>query len=782
MDARTRGAAVRGAVFSGMLGSVLLAGGAQAQLLERPALRGDTREQAAPAPATLPAAANTWQPLGPDGGNVIALMHVPLQPHLLWAIVRNQNVLHGYNRGLRRSTDAGLTWEDVPTPLMSHLRALAIHFDDVYVLNGSGQIQRRLGATGGWEIVQPPQEFIFRDAVFMGPKRGPHMVVAFEPDEYGQPGGLALSWNQGGSWQNITPPGAAGLHPTAMSDSGFAIAYEGDDGSRRLWLRDAQGEWSRVDAGLPAGRITLLEMYGVTLFASIEGVGVFSNDVSGEYEWKRADNGFATLGPVHALWPTRGHVYGLFAGTDHGLHLTRWHGLDWALGLDGTRGQSVRAIYGTIPFEQSVTLGAYPAGILISTDEGETFQALSQGLYDRPTLSVAGNPANPRELLTVVDDEGTTRLMRSRDLGGTWDMLTGVPRHAQQVSYSPDASVYLVARPSRGSGGATVYRQRPDGRWIEGVLPGALAEGPMVMRLVFSQHAAGRVWAVGADGHGDQRRASLWRSDDAGTRWVQVWVADDAHTAMELMPVHGSGDQDLLMVVRRTGFLTTLTRSTDGGATWFDFNEGLEGNANRTATCMFAQDPDTAYAKIGNGPGSLFRRSLAEPGASWNQVIAGPFFFQRLICDDANPGTFYASSSTDMTAWVSRLTLGDTWWGQLDQHEILAPSRIDDLVRTPAGLFMASERGVMRLAAPAQAPAPAAATISSVDGRMQRIVQVHWTAGGEWVDVYRDGEMVASMRNSGQFSERLLRTGQAPEYRICNAFSEGCSEPVTLAP
>lgn len=731
------------------------------------------------------AQANTWQPLGPEGANVIAVVDVPFQPNLLWAIVHNRKDLHGYRSGLRRSTDAGLTWADEPMPGASHLRALSLHIGDLFVLGSSGQIQRRFSDTGSWEIVQPPQEFVFRTAVFMGPKRiNETLVVAYEPDEYGQPGGLAMTRNQGATWQNITPPGAAGMQPIAMSDNGFSIAYEGNDGTRRVWVRDAQGVWIRADHGLPAGRITLLEGDGGLLFAAIEGVGVFSNRVWEEYEWKRADNGFATPGPVHVLARTRGQFWGLFAGTDRGLHLTRWYGLNWTLGVDGTRGQSIRAINATFPFEERVTLGAYPAGILISTDEGASFEALSQGLYDRPTLSVAGNPANPRELLTVVDDEGTTRLMRSRDIGENWDMLTGVPRHAQQVLYSPDASVYLVARPSRrGAGGATVYRQQPNGRWIEGVLPGAQAEGATVTRLVFSQHAAGRVWAVGADGHGDQRRASLWRSDDAGISWVQVWLADDAHTAMELMPVHGSGDQGLLMVVRRSGFLTTLTRSTDGGATWFDFNEGLEGNATRTATCVFAHDPGTAYAQVGNSfdNGSIYQRNLAAPGAAWTPVVTAPSFFQRFICDDANPGTFYASWTTDMGAGIRKVTLGGQWEA-LGEHQILPPSRIDEMVRTPAGLFIASERGVLRLAQPAQAPAPANATVGALSGRAQRIVQLHWNAGGEWVDVYRDGERVASMRNTGHFSERLLRTGQSPEYQVCNAFSEGCSEPVTLAP
>lgn len=784
MHAWTRGAAARGVVSLGVAGSLLWAGSAQAQLMDRSALRGETRERAAVLPpAVLPAEANTWQPLGPEGANVIDVVDDPQDPARYWALVHNHNDLYGYRSGVRTSTDAGLTWADVPMNV-GRARALSLQSGDIFVLGKSGQIQRRHSDTGIWEIVQPLQQFIFRDAVLMGPKRGPYMVVAYEPDEYGQPGGLALTWNGGDSWEVITPPDTAVLQPTALGIEGNfrAVAYQGDGDTRRLWAHRGTDDWFRVDEGLPPGRVTQLMWRSSLLFAYVEGVGLFSNDVTWDYEWKRADDGFAARGPVHAMMETWGQVFGLFVGTDTGLHLTRWQGQDWSFGIEGTRGQSIRAINGGYPNAQRITLGTYPAGILISTDAGESFEALSQGLYDRPTLSVAGNPTNPRELLTVVDDEGTTRLMRSRDIGETWDVLTGVPRHAQLVAYSPDGHVYLAARPSRGQGGATVYRQQADGRWAEGVLPGALAEGATVMRLVFSQHAAGRVWTVGADGTGDQRRASLWRSDNAGASWVQVWVADDAHTAMELMPEPGSNDQGLLMAVRRSGFLTTLTRSTDGGATWFDFNEGLEGNATRTATCVFAQDPDTAYAKIGNGPGSLFQRSLAEPGASWNRVVAGPFFFQRFICDDTNPGTFYASLSTDMGASTWQITLGDSWWEALGEHQILPPSRIDDMVLTPAGLFMASERGVLRLAQPAQAAAPADIAVSSVDGRMQRFATLQWNGGGQWVDVYRDGEVVASIRNTGQFNERLLRTGQAPQYHVCNAFSEGCSAPVTLAP
>lgn len=110
------------------------------------------------------------------------------------------------------------------------------------------------------------------------------------------------------------------------------------------------------------------------------------------------------------------------------------------------------------------------------------------------------------------------------------------------------------------------------------------------------------------------------------------------------------------------------------------------------------------------------------------------------------------------------------------------PTTAGALAFNASGAYLASNRGLYRNLIVLDQSLPQITAANAGNARMQRNVTLAWDFGGEWVDVLRNGEVVASILNTGGFSERVLRTGGSLEYQVCNRFGEGCSEPVTLAP
>lgn len=62
-------------------------------------------------------------------------------------------------------------------------------------------------------------------------------------------------------------------------------------------------------------------------------------------------------------------------------------------------------------------------------------------------------------------------------------------------------------------------------------------------------------------------------------------------------------------------------------------------------------------------------------------------------------------------------------------------------------------------------------------------VDLAWTAPGvEEVDIHRNGEPVATVPNSGAYTDPLGRAqkGQTFEYQVCAAGADSCSKLVTV--
>ncbi len=264
-------------------------------------------------------------------------------------------------------------------------------------------------------------------------------------------------------------------------------------------------------------------------------------------------------------------VGGLYRSDDGGQ---QWRMLHGALPA-GLQSTEVRGLVVDPRDDKKIIIatGSYWAskgGISVSDDGGQTFKKVLTARYEcngdnrAAGFILARDPKNPDIVMTASLDDG---VFKSSDNGQTW----------------------------QESGG----------------------KGLMPRDLKFDRTNSNRLWLCGAGGQRGKEKvpAGFYRSDDAGATWnklVDVSPNEIVQDPKAGGTIYGIFDGNL------------LRRSTDGGATWEDWSQGLKldtakkpGSISGTGYNALAVGPD--FILTGTTSNAQFYK-LPAGGASWEHV------------------------------------------------------------------------------------------------------------------------------------------------------------------
>jgi photosystem II stability/assembly factor-like uncharacterized protein len=328
-----------------------------------------------------------WVPIGPDGGNVMALAIAPSQPTTLMSVLySNDTVLPVY-----RTTDAGVAWQRVGG--VSRIAAVVIDpFDPmtVYSLDGGVSLLRSTDGGASWEY----------GAV-------PFSASAIGCDPF-VPGRVYVA---GAYYDSMATPAFAVSTDHGVSWAGGPVEY--DTGA--IYVLDV----SAVDSGV----IFLGGEYG-QFFVSTD---------AGE-TWESRSNGFSHDDIILALSASHGDsgvvcagsVYGMFRTTDAGRNWVPVSGPRFVMSIDFSPAEA----------NKGYAYGYDTANVCFSTiDAGVTWQPMAPVI---PSARFGGLIADPGL------GDGTwcptaAGVMRSTDRGGHWNSVNaGI--------YSADISTISVPR------------------------------------------------------------------------------------------------------------------------------------------------------------------------------------------------------------------------------------------------------------------------------------------------------------------------------------------------
>lgn len=165
--------------------------------------------------------------------------------------------------------------------------------------------------------------------------------------------------------------------------------------------------------------------------------------------------------------------------------------------------------------------------------------------------------------------------------------------------------------------------------------------------------AYGPLWSKGGE-------RGVYKSTDGGITWTRTLHVSD-HTGIAEIQIDPSNPDILYASAHQRrrqewtyiggGPESGLYKSTDGGLTWREINEGLPKNEmGRIGLAVSPANPNYVYAIVeGRGDKGGFFQSTNK-GESWNKMsdyVTSGNYYQEIVCDLSNPLKVFS-----MTTWL----------------------------------------------------------------------------------------------------------------------------------
>ena len=591
---------------------------------------------------TADAGVDRWAPIGPDGGEILALAADPDAPGVLYAATQAG--------GVWKSLDGGMSWTATPENqelARSFILSLSVSAGRVYASNFYGTYVLADGAAT-WRQSEPYTPDILK--------------FAFDPAEPAKlwgagNGGVLLSEDGGGHWSpklNLEDSfQAVAIAPTvpptvyAAGTDGVFASRDGGTSWRQLSHPDFEGTFDiAVD---PADAETLYLSSG----------GDFSKTADGGEHWSFSSG----VTPSNLLVLSGGSLLGagfdsqgpsLWRSEDRGdtwetLPLPRWNFFGLAADPAAPAG---------------AWLGRQGGGLLRTSDGGRTWTPIrTRGLGASFIQAFAFDPFRPRTLYASTTELSpefipVTRFQRSVDAGASWTktptllnvrvlaadprrpgtLYAGTPQgvsisrdrgaHWQRVLHDPKGIETVAVDPERPgtilAGGYRLWRSQDAGRTWE-LLPNPLATQSLSSgrRFLFSPWHPGALFLVDFHRDGVSVQGSVWRSTDRGSTWEPTGVVEPI--ALAFAP----STPGLLYVVDAFG---ALRKSHDGGTTWELVASGVAEGSYLSDLLVDPLDPAVLYVgTVGRG---VWRSR--DQGVTWQPYSTG-LVSPTVFCLQADP-------------------------------------------------------------------------------------------------------------------------------------------------
>lgn len=599
----------------------------------------------------------SWASIGPDGGNVQALAVSPALPG--WILAGLQQ---GYgifkssdrgkswgaatdslgrivfdlavdaqgkafyaatSRGLLKSTDGGARWPaldagtEAYTLVATHPRKTAI----VFTVQG-GVLSRSTDGGVTRHVVEGPEGV---ETVAFAPAGRRTAVYA------GAGNGFWRSTDDGRTWTDESPPFSSPPHVTAVAVDPVdpQVLYIGLRHEKRVLFKSLDGgaTWRLSQRGLPAagGALPAVSELAVdrtnpSIVYAVAGGELFRS-VNGGRDWSRPIPQLPG-GSVQALETTG---YGVLAGTPAGVLLSTDRGITWQSRINGLAATSIDGM--AIDSQEPARLYVKVLSEIFKTsNRGRPWLRLS-GLAIPPAsnLLFAIDPADPNIVYAGMGNQ----LFKSTNGGRRWNAFESFSYCVTltRIAFDPrePSHLFLAAQlvpPCLDPYICTFFRSLDAGETWHCI-------GDPIRRrsLLGVDPLTSAVYAETAIG--------LVRSTDDGETWTHLGETLWSATSFTVSPlVEGT-----LWAVQGHAVL----RSRDGGQTWQPFSTGLPSGEPVVALAPDPADPVTLYAATRQS--GVFKSTDA--GETWSPAGLWPpgvLFRGGLLMDPGEPEIVYAGT------------------------------------------------------------------------------------------------------------------------------------------
>jgi photosystem II stability/assembly factor-like uncharacterized protein len=583
-----------------------------------------------------------WRSLGPFGGAVSVVRIDPNAPDSLFAATANASLF--------RSENGGESWTPLPFPgeFAATLHAAAIDPEDAntYLIALSSDSPRYRGIfrsrDAGLTWQQLPDlrdEQVWSLASWQA---DPHFLAA------GTETGIFLSTDGGESWQRISPPGAWRFGPVvsiAFDPENRQVIYAGTP--HLPWkTEDGGAHWQAVHTGIE----TDSDVFSLQVDWS-RTAKIFAGACSGTYRSVDGGGKWAKLKDVTdrtfavAQHPTKALVW--LAGTNSGLLRSTNGGVTWAKVLR----YATRSIAWDPGYPGRVFVATDEAGVLRSDDDGAHWREVNRGLCSRHFLPLV--EADGALFSTVLGDRPGSSVWKLPVSGSNWQAVSSKRASTTGVHRVPDrAPVYVIDAgrvAASFDGGAT---------WVLLSSPGpvnaVLDFGSGILAAtdsgLFRSQDGGRTWdRIELPGQAEPIRqlVALAPNAIAALASTRLWLSTDGENWKVTAPLPGSpqildvaGSMNGLILAATTA---GLLRSADFGMSW----RPAEGDLRNNTVEAVVRHPTHDNVYFAAAFGLVYESS--DGGLSWRAIASrsltlGPII--QLLVVPGPPDRLFAMTDT----------------------------------------------------------------------------------------------------------------------------------------
>ena len=464
-----------------------------------------------------------------------------------------------------------------------------------------------------------------------------------------------VTWTSGSVLEATVPWGMEpGVYTLTVENPG------GETGSLTNAFTVTQGIGVWTTGGPYGGRVQFATLHPedpTTVYAAGQWVGLFVSENSGE-NWQ----------PILSVdWPTRlvfdaedsNVMY--YSGDSASFYRTDDGGQTWEVIPNLFHAQNgcftvyaaahptdAGVIYAGTGSCAGIPVLPGEGGVFYSEDFGANWVTRTQGLTDTDVVDIAFHPSNP---VTIALATRNGNIFRTTDGGLNWKLASTISDSLRRIYINPHSSNEAWALPEidyQPPVEPYLYRSADLMAWEVITLTNEPSSSGGIWSLTF---APAEIWAAGDWGY---------FSDDGGESWSGV--IDPSHSVGGLRSfaidpaVIYAADSDQGML-----------KSSDGGASWFETNEGLAALTTRDLAATPGR-PDLVYVETYEY--GLLRS--ANGGNSWQELEVrkgGPPKGRLIAVDPSTPTRVYypqGCSGDGPCSWYSA-DAGSSW------HEVTMP-------------------------------------------------------------------------------------------------------------
>lgn len=472
-------------------------------------------------------------------------------------------VVGGYIGGMHKSTDDGVSWEQVTSvPAGQNEMDIAIN-DSGHIFTTGASIWRSIDNVISWENI---------GSGYIGPGVGVTSIAINDSgyffvgltQEYASNSGILKSTDNGETWTQVKMGIRIGEHHNIVINSEGHIFEESYGWG--VWKSTDNGvNWTQYNSGLQHLYIRSMHISNGVLYAGTVEGGIYRSDDWAE-NWVQVGFNAAVVKKI-AISPANGNFFtavsGVSRSTDSGQ---TWEPVNYGLTDYGTNSFAIKND-GTIFCCTKGTNLYYLPTVYRSTDNGNSWTVISTGLSQYYTKSAI--ILDQQENLYVND---WAAVYKSTNNGDSWFSIGG-PRESTDLAINSAGDLFA-------SSNQVIWRKlNGDTNWVQLSTP-----APWLNKLFISSK--------------DYIYSAQFQSTDNGITWTQMNIGGScfAENSLNHLFTGTSG------AVSNDGVYT----SKDYGHNWTQVNDGL------TCTQILSLVIDSAgYVYAGTKGGSIFKTTYS---------------------------------------------------------------------------------------------------------------------------------------------------------------------------